>query len=433
MARIGDYSSTTNIIRYMQDIQTRVHDAQVSVTSEKKAQTYMGYSGETQRLINLENTVSLTERYKTSNENMLMRMSITEIAYGGAESTIREFRQQLDGFIQGSMTDENAVNDIQDWAFRALKDMESYLNTDIDGQYIFAGTRKDTPPVDFGLTTLADFQTKWDGGTIQYPTRASNHTSPRLTGTTGFPTDPTAQGYGTMTFTAGAGGQITASNAGAFANIPVGATFTLDSTSNDGTFTVAANNGTTITVAAGETIAAEAASTTAIMAPNTSYYDGDTNSTTHRVDENRTIDLGATAISPAFEKAIRAMSIIAQGDFGTAGGLDQNTGRAEEAYWLLSSSLDEPVTGTPPYGTADVNTGNLSSLGLDLGFNMILLKDTNERFERVSTYLTNHISDIENVNMAEAVARLMDESRALEAAYQAFAKIQTLSLGDYLA
>ena len=44
--------------------------------------------------------------------------------------------------------DRAAANQLQNSAFRGLLSMASYLNTEADGRFIFAGGRTDTPPVE---------------------------------------------------------------------------------------------------------------------------------------------------------------------------------------------------------------------------------------------------------------------------------------------
>jgi flagellin-like hook-associated protein FlgL len=48
------------------------------------------------------------------------------------------------------------------------------------------------------------------------------------------------------------------------------------------------------------------------------------------------------------------------------------------------------------------------------------------------SYLDNEVGRVENVDQNEAIAKLLDDSRALDASYQAMARIRQLSLGDYL-
>lgn len=205
-------------------------------------------------------------------------------------------------------------------------------------------------------------------------------------------------------------------------------TFTVDSVSTDGsTITVTgnvvarANDPATVsflTQEAGGTIAA------------TSYYRGDQVSLTHRVDANQDFSLDVNASDPAFEKAIRAIFLIAQGVTGTEGGLDQNQARIGQAISLLDSALDPPTGVTLPFGTE--LSSNVKQVQMDVGFNQVLINDTNERHQRLIATLDSRVADTENVDQTEAITKLLHESQALQASFQALARIREISLTNYL-
>ena len=160
------------------------------------------------------------------------------------------------------------------------------------------------------------------------------------------------------------------------------------------------------------------------------YYNGDLMQTKHRIDENRTIDASVNALDPAFDKAIRALSIIAQGEYGTSGGLDQNIKRADEAIWLLDSALDFPTDGAPPYGAEEISS--VEQIRFNTAFNRTQIKTSIERETKMNGFLENSVGDIENINMLEATTNLLDINRALEASYQVLSRTQKLGLANFL-
>ena len=205
-------------------------------------------------------------------------------------------------------------------------------------------------------------------------------------------------------------------------------TFTIKSISSDkSTITVEENIATTETDTDGATMKVFAADGTITATP---YYSGDKVSLTQRIDKDRDFSLDLNAVDPAFEKTIRAMSIIAQGVFATEGGLDQNKDRIQDALFLLSSSLSPTVSGTPPFGTE--LSSNIEQVQMDLGFDMVLLNQTNERHEKFIGFLESSIAKTENVDPLETITRLLDDSRTLEASFEALARIRELSLVNFL-
>ena len=248
----------------------------------------------------------------------------------------------------------------------------------------------------------------------------------------------TAGNHGVLTFADNTplDDTITTATAGAFNNIPVGGTFTVTGTaSNDGTYTVKANDGTTITVVTTDALTAEAAVATGIvsavnMTVDNSYYSGDLNSFTHKVAKGREFNLDVNALNPAFEKAIRAMGIIAQGAFGTNGGLDKHSARVNDALYLVSSSQNPAVSGAPPYGIE--LTTNIDQIQLDVGYKRVLIKNMNISHGKLSGFFDTRVANIENVDPLEVITRLLNDETSLEASYQAMARIRNLSLSSFL-
>ncbi len=238
--------------------------------------------------------------------------------------------------------------------------------------------------------------------------------------------------YGTMGFAIGASGETITGNfvdVGGTPQPPAGTVITLSSTSgvNDGQYTVKSNDGTTIVIES-KTLTAE--STTSAAVTQESWYRGDTMTIQHRVDVARTLEFGIYASDPAIEKALRAMGIIAQGAWGTAGGLENNTDRLDAARFLITDALDGPATGTPPYGAE--TAGDLEKLQSQMAVVRQSILNTNTKHNEFISFLDTRIIAMENVDMTEAITRLLDDQRALEAGYQALATVRELSLMQYL-
>lgn len=436
MTRIADLAASNTVIARILETQKRLHDLEIQVSTEKKSQTYQGIARSSQQLVNYENARDKLESFVATNQTMDMRVQTTVTVVDGIKTTLTEFRDALFDYEAGSLDNEQRVKDIQDAAFRALTDLSVHLNAEVDGRFIFAGGRVTTQPVDFGLTNLSDFQSQFDGEAVVYPPTREAHVETQLT------TDTATTGN--LTFTnnvAPTADTITAANAGTLAGIAVGSKFTVSgSGTHDGTYTVVSNNGTTIEISG--TMAAPldaitvdndfttADETVAATISVSNYYSGDTTTQTHRVSDNRDFTIDLNGIDPAFEKAIRAMGIIAQGAFGTNGGLDQHPERLDQAIYLVTSALELTPTGTPPFGAE--NTSNIRQIEQDLGYQQVLISQTNEQHEDLIAFFDQRVIDSENVDSLEVISRLLDESNALEAAYQAISRLQKLSLTNFL-
>ena len=122
--------------------------------------------------------------------------------------------------------------------------------------------------------------------------------------------------------------------------------------------------------------------------------------------------------------------IILQGEFQGEGGLDQNPERIGQALFLLQSSIERTVNGTPPFG-AEL-TSNVDQLAIDNAFNLVLLDRTNTQHKDFIGFLEESIARVENADPLETITRLLDDQRALEASFQTLARIKQLSLINFL-
>lgn len=159
---------------------------------------------------------------------------------------------------------------------------------------------------------------------------------------------------------------------------------------------------------------------------STSWYKGDNMQVQHRIDEDNRIDVGLYASDPAIEKAIRALGLIAQGSFGTAGGLDQNMDRVNEAAKLVEDMLDSPRTlkGEEP--------GDIMTLTRKLGFTMYQVKETISMQKGYSASLLNGIDNMTKIDKAEAITNLQLDNLALNASYNAATMIRDMTLLNYI-
>ena len=227
-------------------------------------------------------------------------------------------------------------------------------------------------------------------------------------------------------------------------DLPAGTRVTFAGTTgglNDNTYTIASvsTDGRTATLipsdAVDDTTPTQTAGTISIggtvgTISATSYYKGDTTSQTHRVSESRSFEFDISGVDPAFEKAIRGMFLVMQGEYGTEGGLDRNQNRVSEALFLMDDALDRTNTTPPPFGT-ELNS-NIEEMEIILGYRAVLLNDVKKSNETIIASFDGSIASIENIDPLESITKLLDSQRVLEASYQTFARVRQLSLTNFL-
>ncbi len=443
MTRVSDYAHQQLMISTMLKTQTRMRAAETQVSTEKVSDKYSGIVPNAERLVHLEQRSIEISNFVENNNTTNLKMTTMGQSLESIDSVFTEFRKALSDLKQNDPTNEQQVAEIQKMALQSMKDVAAYLNVDIDAQYVFSGSKTNSQPVDLtnigAASNLAAFQQRWDGAQSSYPISKTSHLNSTETlaladvGDLEFrDNDPSAD-------------TIIAQTDQAFANLDAGDTIYLNGTpaGYNGYYTIASIDNTdlgggetqnTITLDSNAELTSSGGMvgyTALSMTSNTTYYEGDHTSNVFRIDETRTIELNIQADNPAFEKAFRAMGMIAQGVYGTSGGLDQNTGRVDDALWLMDSAMDFPTQGTAPNGQTELDD-SIEVLQYDFSFKHVRLLEANESHETFLGFLETQTAKIENADPLESVTKLLDESRALEASYQAIARVNQLSLSNYL-
>lgn len=237
--QIRDISANNVSIRHLMRSQYELFKTQVQVTTGDVSQDYKGISSQSQRLINTENTRTLLEKFQQDNVTTTFRLNGLDTTTDTINGSIKNFYDSLKDFKLTGGNDPARIKDIQTEALKGLEDIQGYLNTQLDGRHIYAGGRASTRPVDFGLTSLANFQTRYDGIGTNYPTTRDAHLD--NLNISANPADGAANWLTFAEETAGNGlGRITAPS-NAFGNLSVGATIDVTGTAgNNGTYTIAA-------------------------------------------------------------------------------------------------------------------------------------------------------------------------------------------------
>lgn len=427
--RVSTSAMNAALVRYMQTTQDRVFKGQEQLASEKVSSDYAGIASYSRQAITAETTVTQSQRYLANNEALASKMEAAQTSLTAIETTIQDFYEQLNVYKQNSPTEES-TEAIQDAAFRALLDLQDYLNTDYLGQRLFAGTDTTSNAVTFPYASLEDFQDTYDGVSVLYPVFADADLA-----------NVTTSNADTGDLTLSSDSTITAANAGSLANIPVGSTITLSgSTTDDGVYTVVDNDGTTITisgtisgtdVAVNATLDTNGNETVAATLSTTTYYTGDNDVQTYRIDRSASVEFDISAADPAIEKAFRAIAIIAQGGgFEEEGSLDQNLDRVTAATALLSDALNEASDVALPYG--DEAAGSLDREMATLGYAQVRVQDKISQQTTDIALLQSYIAELENIDLTEVAVKLQDDMNALQISYAVISEMQNLSLTDYL-
>ncbi|MCW5758735.1 MAG: hypothetical protein KIS90_03065, partial [Phenylobacterium sp.] len=169
MERISSFASANYLSQLIGKTQARINEGQTQLASEKVSQDYAGIAADTRRLLSAENARTMATRFQQNNTLMKVDLGAADLAVQSIDTTAREFRAALIEQGNSQPLDAAQVATLQASAFRALGEMQNALNTKVDGRYLFAGGSTTTRPVDLGLSSLEDFQTRYDGRANAYP------------------------------------------------------------------------------------------------------------------------------------------------------------------------------------------------------------------------------------------------------------------------
>ena len=157
------------------------------------------------------------------------------------------------------------------------------------------------------------------------------------------------------------------------------------------------------------------------------------------MDEDRSLSLDLNATNPAFEKAMRALGLLAQGGLVVADPANPESGRVstEEAkkriegtLVLLNSVLDRAAPLKGIYGVE--KSGGVDDVSTVLGFQQVALQQAQELHEHMAGIFEDRSAKLENADKTEAITMLLNGTQALEASYQVLARVQQLSLTKFL-
>ena len=165
----------------MSSQKSSINQLSYQATTGNKYDSYDKYGLSSYRILSLQNEQNVVEKYLETNSISKVVLESQQKAIDDIRSKIIDFRDQLREFFANDLTMSEdpseeeliALQNTQEAAFEAMSLMAYYLNSQVDGNYIFGGGKDGQKPVDFPYTTLEEFQAAYDGKILTYPTSYS--------------------------------------------------------------------------------------------------------------------------------------------------------------------------------------------------------------------------------------------------------------------
>jgi flagellar hook-associated protein 3 FlgL len=158
--RVATFAQTSSLIADALRIQSVMANEQIQESSGQISSDFGGYGSTAQHVVNLQVSVTRAQSYVDAATLADSRVQVMYSAVGSMTDMVTQLRSQLSAASTGSSTEANsAIATAQQY----LEQMGSLLNTQYDGQYVFAGGKTEAAPVDItsfatgtGSTATAD-------------------------------------------------------------------------------------------------------------------------------------------------------------------------------------------------------------------------------------------------------------------------------------
>ncbi|TFV78774.1 flagellin [Bradyrhizobium frederickii] len=158
--RVATFAQSNRMIADAMRVESVMANKQIQESTGVVSTDFGGYGSDAQHVVNLQVSVTRAQSYVDAATLADSRIQVMYSAIGSMTDILTQLRSQLSAASTGSSTETNSVITT---AQQMLQEMGSLMNTQYDGQYVFAGDKTDTAPVDLtsfssgvGSTTTAD-------------------------------------------------------------------------------------------------------------------------------------------------------------------------------------------------------------------------------------------------------------------------------------
>lgn len=160
--RVSTFGQTSKILQQALTTQAKLAEKQEQQSSGLVSSTYAGLGSDAGELVNLQVSIERSESYISAAEQAVSRIEIMYSALSSINDILTEARAEVNSMASG---DDTAT--LKTVAEAYLEDIASFLNTQYEGRYLFAGSETTEAPVDldsYAATSLTDENTDYYQG-----------------------------------------------------------------------------------------------------------------------------------------------------------------------------------------------------------------------------------------------------------------------------
>jgi flagellar hook-associated protein 3 FlgL len=143
--RIANLAQNYLMRTVIQNTQSRLADAQLQISTGQKSQDYAGIADESSRLVTLESSGRRIDQFLNDNSFVNLRLETMLNSIDKVKNTLNDVQGLLRDILEdGGLPNGVDKNEIIETKFSEVRD---FLNVQINGRYLFAGSKTDTKPV----------------------------------------------------------------------------------------------------------------------------------------------------------------------------------------------------------------------------------------------------------------------------------------------
>lgn len=396
MIRVGTLAQNNLTLFHTLNTLARAQDLQIQLASDKKSQDYAGIDKDALRLVSLEVTRLEITQFTSNITTGEQRLELLDLSVTSIEEVTRDFRGVLDTALNGP---DALGSDLVQLAADRLAMVADLLNSRDGARFLFGGARVDRAPVDLtspGYTSVGLIEA--DGVTVDSTYYEADYT--QVQGNT----LPFAQGSFYQQIFFDKNGVLPSGPLPADLDNPTLSEFVAEDP------------------ALWQYYVDRLDSAALLANPKLDYYQGDTQATVVRADDDLDVTFDVRADLTAFQQILSALDAVANLPDGDTGDPFQRA-VVEKARNMLNGALDT-------LNGSGIDT--LDQFRIELSRARDNLKFARERHESLSAYAEGVIHDIEHIDRNEVVVRLQSNQQVLEASYASLARLQSLTLLDFI-
>jgi flagellar hook-associated protein 3 FlgL len=146
---ISTYGHQDVMRRRLSEIQGRLVQAQVQISSGKRAEVYSGLGSQTVASVSLNNVKNETETYQQNVTKTGLRIATIQAGLNRIEDIASEMRAAgIQSIGEGGLPTIAGSGALKAQATARIKEIIGILNSSIDGVYLFSGRATSTVPMD---------------------------------------------------------------------------------------------------------------------------------------------------------------------------------------------------------------------------------------------------------------------------------------------